>query len=429
MPDADLPLPEPTSPEQITHDQSSQDKSTEEKSFEGQAFESNASTEQFSPEESSLEQASLEQPAANQSLQDQNLPEQPSEEQALEKQPLPGQEQPMQEQASAEEAANEKAVNEKASGNATDSQSHGIPSKDDANGDMDGEMNGEMASLLKLALTELQQRRQQLKQEVEELSKRKSQLEKELTNSFAGQSDGIARRVKGFQDYLTGALQDLAQSVEQLELVVQPVVVQPSPLDQAKSSETTEAEPATLAVADTFKPDEPLIRECLGQFLSQPDFYAEPWKLRRSLDSKDTSLLEDWFFSQGGRGAQPSRGSRPRNVLVAAALIAILGELYGERFQSLILAGQPERLGEWRRGLQDALGLGREDFGPNSGIVLFERGDALVERADRLEDRGEVPLILIDAAEGSVEIPVLQFPLWLAFAAGPEERFEYEDLL
>ena len=398
MPDADLPLPEPTSPEQISHDQ-----------------------------------ASLEQPAADQSLQDQNLPEQPSEDQALEKQPLPGQEQPMQEQASAEEAVNEEAVNEKAYGNAADSQSHGIPPKDDANGDidgeMDGEMNGEMASLLKLALTELQQQRQQLKQEVEELSKRKSQLEKELTNSFAGQSDGIARRVKGFQDYLTGALQDLAQSVEQLELVVQPVVVQPSPLDQAKSSETTEAEPATLAVADTFKPDEQLIRECLGQFLSQPDFYAEPWKLRRSLDNQDTCLLEDWFFSQGGRGAQPSRGSRPRNVLVAAALIAILGELYGERFQSLILAGQPERLGEWRRGLQDALGLGREDFGPNSGIVLFERGDALVERADRLEERGEVPLILIDAAEGSVEIPVLQFPLWLAFAAGPEERFEYEDLL
>ncbi len=397
MPDADLPLPEPNSPEQISDDQ-----------------------------------ASLEQPAADQSLQEQNLPEQPSEDQALEKQPLPGQEQPMQEQASAEEAANEKAY-----GNAADSQSHGMPPKDDANGDIDGEidgeidseMNGEMASLLKLALTELQQRRQQLKQEVEELSKRKSQLEKELTNSFAGQSDGIARRVKGFQDYLTGALQDLAQSVEQLELVVQPVVVQPSPLDQAKSSETTEAEPATLAVADTFKPDEQLIRECLGQFLSQPDFYAEPWKLRRSLDNQDTGLLEDWFFSQGGRGAQPSRGSRPRNVLVAAALIAILGELYGESFQSLILAGQPERLGEWRRGLQDALGLGREDFGPNSGIVLFERGDALVERADRLEDRGEVPLILIDAAEGSVEIPVLQFPLWLAFAAGPEERFEYEDLL
>ena len=92
-------------------------------------------------------------------------------------------------------------------------------------------------------------------------------------------------------------------------------------------------------------------------------------------------------------------------------------------------AGQPERLGEWRRGLQDALGLGREDFGPNSGIVLFERGDALVERADRLEERGEVPLILIDAAERVVDIPVLQFPLWMAFAAGPGQIYDDDNEL
>ena len=47
----------------------------------------------------------------------------------------------------------------------------------------------------------------------------------------------------------------------------------------------------------------------------------------------------------------------------------------------------------------------------------------------RLEERGEVPLILIDAAERSVDIPVLQFPLWLAFAAGPGERLDDDDLL
>ena len=129
------------------------------------------------------------------------------------------------------------------------------------------------------------------------------------------------------------------------------------------------------------------------------------------------------------RQAQPSRGSRPRNILVSAGLISIIGELYGDQFQCLVLAGGPERLGEWRRGLQDALGLSREDFGPSSGIVLFERPEALVERADRLEERGEVPLILIDAAERSVDIPVLQFPLWLAFAAGANERLDDDDLL
>jgi len=286
-------------------------------------------------------------------------------------------------------------------------------------------------ALISLALTELQQRRDALQQDINSLNQRKLQLEQEIAGSFVGQSDAIARRVKGFQEYLSGALQGMAQSVEQLELVSQPVVVQPSPLDQQTVS-TQEGAPIaelTPAVADTFRPDEALIRTNLERFAEQPDFYADPWKLRRSLDHTDIALLEDWFFNQGGRGAQSSRGNRPRNVLVGSALIAILSDLYGDQFQTLVLAGQPERLGEWRRGLQDALGLGREDFGPNSGIVLFERGDALVERADRLEERGEVPLIVIDAAERVVDIPVLQFPLWMAFAAGPGEIYDDDELL
>ena len=293
-------------------------------------------------------------------------------------------------------------------------------------------VNSDANALLELALKDLQTQRDALKQEINALQNRKQQLEADLKTSFAGQSDAIARRVKGFQDYLGGALQDLVQSVETLELVVQPMVVQPSPLDQRAASDQDPAggvgTPAA-AVADTFKPDEAIIRSALERFLKQPDVYADPWNLRRSVDARDTALLEDWFFNQGGRGAQPSRGTRPRNILVCAALIAIIGELYGEQFQCLVLAGGPERLGEWRRGLQDALGLGREDFGPNSGVVLFERPEALVERADRLEERGEVPLILIDAAERSIDIPVLQFPLWLAFAAGPNEQLDDDDLL
>ena len=287
--------------------------------------------------------------------------------------------------------------------------------------------------VMELALKDLQQRRDALDAEIAEMISRKQQLEAELKTSFAGQSYAIARRVKGFQEYLGGALQDLVQSVESLELVVQPMVVQPSPLDQQASNAAAPAgsdeSTPPAAVADTFRPDEELIRSSLQRFLQQPDVYADPWNLRRSVDAKDIALLEDWFFNQGGRGAQPSRGTRPRNILASAALIAIIGELYGDQFQCLVLAGGPERLGEWRRGLQDALGLGREDFGPSSGIVLFERPEALVERADRLEERGEVPLILIDAAERSVDIPVLQFPLWLAFAAGPGERLDDDDLL
>ncbi len=333
---------------------------------------------------------------------------------------------PNQEKQTAESAALDKTMKEEPSINKSIDEasiSSLEPYKDSAK-------QPEVSPLLQVALSELIQRRDELQQELQELDKRKSQFDEELKTSFTGQSDAIARRVKGFQDYLTGALQDLAQSAEQLELVVQPVMVKPSPLDEASKDQPLENTEQVPAVADTFKPDEALIRQCLEQFLGQPDFYAEPWKLRRSLDQKDLELLEDWFFGMGGRGAQPSRGNRAKNVLVSSALIAILGELYGDRFQTLVLASQPERLGEWRRGLQDALGLSREDFGPNSGIVLFERADGVVERADRLEERGEVPLILIDAAERSIEIPVLQFPLWLAFAADPEEIYaEDEELL
>jgi hypothetical protein len=183
------------------------------------------------------------------------------------------------------------------------------------------------------------------------------------------------------------------------------------------------------AAAGQFSGDAELIRDRLASFQGQPDFYADPWKLRRTLEPGGAALLDDWFLNQGGRGAQPSSGSRNRNALIAAAAIAILGDLYGERFQALVLAGQPERLGEWRRGLQDCLGLAREDFGPSSGIVLFERPDALIERADRLEERGELPFIVVDAAEVVVDIPILQFPLWLAFAGSPAELNQEDDLL
>ena len=289
------------------------------------------------------------------------------------------------------------------------------------------------APWLDLALSELRQQRDGLQAEITALSQRRDQLQQELAGSVTGQSDAIARRVKGFQEYLVGALQDLAVAAEQMELVVQPLVVQPSPLDQAAAQAATAAGAAEasgpVAAAGLFSADEALIRERLAGFQGQPDFYADPWKLRRSLEPGGAALLDDWFLSQGGRGAQPSSGSRNRNALTTAAAIAILGEIYGDRFQTLVLAGMPERLGEWRRGLQDCLGLSREDFGPSSGIVLFERADALIERADRLEERGELPFIVVDAAEPAVEIPILQFPLWLAFAGTPTELALEDDLL
>ena len=223
-----------------------------------------------------------------------------------------------------------------------------------------------------------------------------------------------------------GALQDLALAAEQMQLVPQTLLVQPSPLDQLASEPPAPAAAAEPLAAGLFAADAPLIRQRLGEMQGQPDFYADPWRLRRSLEARGGQQLEDWFLGQGGRGAQPSAGSRNRNVLLAAAAVSLLAELYGDRFQTLVLASQPERLGEWRRGLQDCLGLGREDFGPSGGIVLFERPDALIERADRLEERGELPFILVDAAEQVVDVPILQFPLWLAFAASPGELSQEE---
>ncbi len=281
--------------------------------------------------------------------------------------------------------------------------------------------------LLNLALQDLQERRRALQTEIEALEARQQQLQSEIQSSFAGQADAIARRLKGFQEYLVGALQDLVVAADQIELVPQPLQVQPSPLDTATAVEIVQAPAPALAAAGLFSDDAELIRERLASFQGQPDFYADPWKLRRTLEAGSAVQLDNWFLEQGGRGAQPSSGSRSRNALTTAAAITILGELYGDRFQALVLAGQPERLGEWRRGLQDCLGLSRDDFGPSSGIVLFERPDALIDRADRLEEQGELPFIVIDAGEQVVDIPILQFPLWLAFAADAAERASEED--
>jgi len=265
-----------------------------------------------------------------------------------------------------------------------------------------------------------------LVKEIKELETKKNEIEKDIESNFKGQSDNIAKRVKGFQEYLTGALQNLSQNVEKLELVSQPIIVKPSPLDEKKKGNSTNNVVNVPALSDTFKPDKEIIKSCFTSFTEQPDFYAEPWKLRRSLDSSDIEFMDDWFFNMGGRGSLESRGSRQKNALLSAGLISILGELYGDQFQTLILASQPERLGEWRRILQDSLGLTRDDFGPNSGIVLFERPEGVIERADRLEANEELPFIIIDAAETSVEIPILQFPLWVAFAGSDNEI--YDDL-
>ena len=78
-----------------------------------------------------------------------------------------------------------------------------------------------------------------LVKEIKELEIKKNEIEKDIESNFKGQSDNIAKRVKGLQEYLTGALQNLSQNVDKLELVSQPIIVKPSPLDEEKQNNIT----------------------------------------------------------------------------------------------------------------------------------------------------------------------------------------------
>ncbi|BBL85898.1 hypothetical protein PMYN1_Chma86 (chromatophore) [Paulinella micropora] len=280
------------------------------------------------------------------------------------------------------------------------------------------------SSLFKLALNELQERRDQLQSEIKELEERRERIHNEITKNSLTQSDAIARKLKGFQTYLTGALQDLAASAEHIELGAQTLKIQPSSLDQ-----NIQLRMPTQTAAGAFAAEENFLRQQLRKLVNEPIMQNDAWKLHRHLDQSSLLLVEDWFFNQGGRGAQESYGSRSQDILAAAAIVSTLGELYGDRFQTLVLAGRPEHLGEWRRGLQDCLGLTRKDFGPNNGIMLFERVDSLIERADRLEQQRELPFIIVDVAEKRINTSILKFPFMLVFTNRNSEFFEEDELL
>jgi hypothetical protein len=91
-----------------------------------------------------------------------------------------------------------------------------------------------------------------------------------------------------------------------------------------------------------------------------------------------------------------------------------------------VLANSPERLGEWRRGLQDCLGITRNDFGPDRGITLFEDPMLMAQKAERLVKAGWLPLIVMDESEAQLNLSLLQFPLWLAFAADPSRSQSFD---
>lgn len=284
-----------------------------------------------------------------------------------------------------------------------------------------------LGQVVKDALADLEQRKQTLQIAVEQLERRRERIRDEMRKTFAGTSQELAIRVQGFKDYLVGSLQDLAAAAEQLELQKaaesapppKPVVEEARP---NRNQPTPSADSNTPRFAEnTYQANAKQIRGLLDQYRSRPDYYGPPWQLRRTFEPVHAERVANWFFSQGGRGAIRTMGSRLQNILISSAVISVLSTLYGDRARALILANSPERLGEWRRGLQDCLGISRGDFGPNRGVVLFEEAEALSLKADRLVKDGELPLIIVDDTENQISLSLLQFPLLLAFAPDPQQ--------
>ncbi len=282
-----------------------------------------------------------------------------------------------------------------------------------------------LGRLVQESLVQLEQRKQTLQISVEQLERRQERIRNEMRTTFAGTSQDLAIRVQGFKDYLTGSLQDLAVAAEQLQLTPS-VVEREKPV--VKEAKPVESQPGIPQFAQQqFQDTTKQIRRLIDQYRNKPDYYGPAWQLRRTFEPIHAERVSNWFFTQGGRGGLRTMGSRLQNILIASAAISILHKLYGDRIRTLVLANTPERLGEWRRGLQDCLGIGRPDFGPDRGVVLFEASDALAQKADRLTKANQLPLIIIDDSEEQISLSLLQFPLWLAFAPDPKTVRNYDD--
>ncbi len=281
--------------------------------------------------------------------------------------------------------------------------------------------------IVQTTIADLERQRQKLQISVEQLERRRDRIKQEIDKSFAGASQDIAIRLQGFKDYLVGSLQDLVVIAEEIEFP------QPPPAQIRLQTPLATSTPPPVAPKPTttpqfaesaFKATATKVKSAIDRYRTAPDYYAPAWQLRRTLEAVHADKVSDWFFTRDGRGAVRSLGSRLQNILVAAAAVSVLRELYGDYLRTLVLANLPERLGDWRRGFQDCLGLSKPDFGGNGGIILFEDPEALVQRADRIVANKEMPLIIIDNSEGQISLSILQYPLWLAFAPDPDRQVE-----
>jgi Protein of unknown function (DUF3086) len=280
--------------------------------------------------------------------------------------------------------------------------------------------------IIQTSIDDLEQRRQKLQISVEQLERRRDRLQTEIGKSFAGGSQDVAIRLQGFKDYLVGSLQDLVVIAEEIEFP-QPPPAQirlQTPLAQPSATVPTSRNQPPQFAEPAFKSTASKVRTAIDRYRNAPDYYAPTWQLRRTLEAVHADKVSDWFFTKDGRGAVRTMGSRLQNILVAAAAVSALRELYGDYLRTLVLANLPERLGDWRRGFQDCLGLSKTDFGANGGIILFEDPEALVQKVDRIVANKEMPFIIIDNSEGQIGLSILQYPLWLAFAPDPSQQMD-----
>lgn len=330
------------------------------------------------------------------------------------------------------------------------SSSAGLPSSDSrssvlsSSGLPSSGLQGDVDQLVRQALRDLEGRRRDLQREVEQLERRKERLAAEMKTSFAGSSQDIAIRVQGFKDYLIGSLQDLVTAAEDMDFA--PPRQQPAESPRAEAAPVSpgsqggysggqggysggaQSDDMVPLAAQRFAQQRDRINSLLDQYRTRPDYYGPPWQLRRTFEPIHADRASNWFFTQGGRGSVKSMGSRLQNVLVASAAISCMHAIYDNRLCVLVLATTPERLGEWRRWLQDCLGIARSDFGTNRGVMLFEASEPMAQRAERLLDSGRIPFLIMDEAEEKVSLSLLQYPLWMGFApdpANPSSDYDY----
>ncbi|WP_310426619.1 DUF3086 domain-containing protein [Chamaesiphon sp. VAR_48_metabat_135_sub] len=280
--------------------------------------------------------------------------------------------------------------------------------------------------IIQTSVTDLEQRRQKLQISVEQLERRRDRIKEEINKSFAGGSQDIAIRLQGFKDYLVGSLQDLVVIAEEIEFPQPPpaqIRIQ-TPLAQTPTTTSLPKSQNPQFIEPSFKATAGKVRGSIDRYRNAPDYYAPTWQLRRTLEAVHADKVSDWFFTKDGRGAIRTMGSRLQNILIAATAVSVLRELYGDYLRTLVLTNLPERLGDWRRGFQDCLGLSKTDFGANGGIILFEDPEALVQKVDRIVANKEMPLIIIDNSEGQISLSILQYPLWLAFAPDPNQQLD-----